>query len=98
MKREKLEELASEKNIACVTISMNTHRNFPENEKDLVVLRELLKEAKERVIKGYGKRMVSDLVLKIDEVEKEIDVNYNLDSILLLLTRSIFPKTLQSNH
>lgn len=88
MKREKLEELASEKSIACVTISMNTHRNYPENEKDLVVLRELLNEAKERIINGYGKRMVSDLVQKIDEVEKEIDVNYNLDSIHLFLSNS----------
>ena len=88
MKREKLEKLASEKNIPCVSISMNTHRTYPENQKDSIVLKELLQEAKERVIKGYGKRTVAELIHNIDAVENEIDVNYNLDSLHLFLSNS----------
>jgi len=88
MKREKLEKLASEKNNPCVTISMNTHRNYPENQKDIIVLRNLLIEAKERVIKEYGKRPENDLISKIDGIEKEIDVDFNLDSIHLFLSNS----------
>ena len=88
MKREKLEKLASEKNKPCVTISMNTHRTYPENQKDISVLKELLSEAKERVIHEYGKRPVNDLIEKIDQIENEIDINYNLDSLHLFLSNS----------
>lgn len=88
MKREKLEKLASEKNIPCVSISMNTHRAYPENQNDSKVLKELLLEARERVINGYGKRLVADLIQKIDSVESEIDVNYNLDSLHIFLSNS----------
>ena len=88
MKREKLEKLASEKNSPCVTISMNTHRTYPENQKDIVVLKELLSEAKERVVHEYGKRTANDLIEKIDQIENEIDVNYNLDSLHLFLSNS----------
>jgi len=88
MRREKLEKLASEKNIPCVTISMNTHRTYPENQKDIEVLNSLLTEAKERVINVYGKRNVIELIQKIDSIENEIDINYNLDSLHLFLSNS----------
>jgi hypothetical protein len=88
MKKEKLEKLASEKNSPCVTISMNTHRTYPENQKDIIVLNALLTEAKERVIKEYGKRPVAELLEKMDQVEKEIDMNFNLDSLHIFLSNS----------
>jgi len=88
MRRDKLEKLASEKNSPCVTISMNTHRNYPENQKDSIVLKELLTEARERVIKGFGKRPVDNLLREIDGLEKEIDVNYNLDSLHIFLSNT----------
>ena len=74
MKKEKLEKLASEKSSPCVTISMNTHRTSPDNLQDVIVLKNLLKEAHERVTNEFGKRPVSDLLEKIDNMEKEIDV------------------------
>jgi len=88
MKKEKLEKLASEKSFPCVTISMNTHRNSPENQKDIVELQKLLIEAKERVIKEFGSRSVTDLIKKIDQIGNEIDVNYNLDSLHIFLSNS----------
>jgi hypothetical protein len=88
MKKDKLEKLASEKNSPCVTISMNTHRTYPENQKDIVLLKTLLSEAKERVIKEFGKRPVNDLLEKLDQIEMEIDVNNNLDSLHIFLSNS----------
>jgi len=88
MKRENLEKLASEKNFPCVTISMNTHRTYPENQKDIVVLKNLLIEAKERIINEFGKHPVNDLIEKIDQIENEIDVNNNLDSLHIFLSNS----------
>jgi len=88
MKKEKLEKLASEKNSPCVTISMNTHRKYAENQKDIVTLRALLTDAKARVLKEYDKSTVVELLKKIDGIEKEIDVDYNLDSIHLFLSNT----------
>jgi len=88
MKREKLEKLATEKNNPCVTISMNTNRNYPANQKDIIVLKTLLDEAKERVIKEFGQHSVIELIGKINRVESQIDVNYNLESIHIFLSNA----------
>ena len=88
MKREILEKLAFEKSSPCVTISMNTHRTSPDNLQDIVGLKNLLKEAHDRVINEFGKRPVSDLLEKMDTLEKEIDTNYNLDSLHIFLSNS----------
>ncbi|HAQ21420.1 MAG TPA: hypothetical protein DCR40_19650 [Prolixibacteraceae bacterium] len=50
MQKDKLEELASERSYPCVTISMNTHRTFPNNQKDVIEFQKLLKEAHEHVV------------------------------------------------
>jgi hypothetical protein len=84
--KEQLQKLATEKNTPCVSISLNTHRTHPDNIKDEVVLKNLLKEAEERVIEGFGKRQAASLLEKIKNVASEIDVNYNLDSLHIFLS------------
>ena len=86
--RQKLEKLATEKNSPCVTISLNTHRTHPDNEQDIVQLKNLLKEAKERVVDEFGKRPVSSLLEHLSEIENEVDVNYNLDSLHVYLSNN----------
>jgi len=84
--KEQLQHLATENNTPCVTISFNTHRTHPDNAKDEVMLKNLLKEAKERVIAEFGKRSVAPLLEKLDNVGAAIDHNYNLDSLHLFLS------------
>lgn len=84
--KEQLQKLATEKNDPCVTISLNTHRTHPDNAQDAVLLKNLLKEAEDRVINEYGKRPVAQLLQKIETLSKEIDVNYNLDSLHIFLS------------
>jgi len=105
MNKEKLEKLASEKNDPCVTISMNTNRTFPANQNDHIVLKNLLEEANERVIKEFGKRPVRDLLEKLAHIESEIDVNYSLDSLHIFLSnttkeiiRSTWPTAINMVH
>jgi len=84
--KEQLQRLATEKNSPCVTISLNTHRTHPDNEKDEILLKNMLKEAEERVISEFGKREVSQLLENIDQVANQIDINYNLDSLHIFLS------------
>ncbi|WP_223269262.1 hypothetical protein [Polaribacter sp. IC063] len=84
--KEQLQKLMAEKNSPCVTISLDTHRTHPDNAKDEILLKNLIKEAEERVIKEFGKRPVEQLLEKMEAVSKEIDVNHNLDSLHIFLS------------
>ena len=52
--KEQLQQIAIEKNTPCVTIALNTHSTHPDNEQDEILLKNLLKEAEERVINEFG--------------------------------------------
>lgn len=84
--KKKLEKLARETSTPCVTISLNTHRTHPDNVKDELTLKNLLKEAKDRVSSEFDKRSVASLLEKIDQLASKIDVNYNLDSLHIFLS------------
>jgi len=84
--REQLQKLAAEKSSPCVTISLNTHRTHPDNIKDEILLKNLLKEAENRVINEFGKRHVASLLEKIETINQEVDLNYNLDSLHIFLS------------
>lgn len=84
--KEQLSILASEQNMPCVTISLNTYRTHPDNAKDEVMLKNLLKEAENRVIEEFGKRPVASLLEKIENLPSEIDHNYNYDSLHIFLS------------
>lgn len=97
--------MATETNTPCVTISLDTHRTHPDNAQDEIVLKNLLKEAEERVIEEFGKRPVAALLEKIASVHEEVDVNYNLDSLHLFLSndtqeilRSPWPNSANEVH
>ncbi len=86
--KQQLEKLATERNTPCVTISLNTHRTHPENAPDAIELKNLLKEAEERVTNEFGKRPASALLDRLSEIENEIDINYNLDSLHIYLSNN----------
>jgi hypothetical protein len=91
----------AEKNSPCVTISLNTHRTHPDNAKDEILLKNLIKDAEERVIKEFGKRPVEQLLEKMEAVSKEIDVNHNLDSLHIFLsndTQQIIKSTWKTSN
>jgi hypothetical protein len=85
--RQQLEKLVTEKNGPCVTISLNTHRTRPDNAKDGILLKNLLKDARERVIADYGKRPAAALLEKIAALEDGFDHSQNLDSLHIFLSK-----------
>ncbi|HLT71193.1 MAG TPA: hypothetical protein VKZ75_01010 [Cyclobacteriaceae bacterium] len=84
--KQKLEELAAEENTPCVTISLNTHRMYPDNAQDKILLKNFLKEAQNRIINDFGKRPVASLLEKLSTVENDVDLSYNLDSLHIFLS------------
>lgn len=97
MIQTQLIRLATERSNPCVTISMNTHRTHPDNTVDVVGLRNLLNEARNRVVNEFGKREVSNLIKNIDNLENEININQNLESLHIFIsnkTKEIIISTL----
>ena len=88
MQKNKLEKLASERSQPCVTISMNTQRMLANNQKDIIELERLIKEAHKHVADEFGHLDVKNLLEKIDHLGTEMDARYNLESIHFFLSDS----------
>ena len=79
---EKLKNLQSD---CCVSIILKTHRTLPDNEKDPIVLKNLIKDAESRLLKEYDKSVVSKIVNKINVLAAEINHRLNLESLILFV-------------
>ena len=84
-----LENLASIKEPACLTLSLNTHRTHPDNSVDTIALKNLCNEAQDRLISEFGKRDIKELLDKLESIPNEIDINYNLDSLHIFLSNNV---------
>jgi hypothetical protein len=88
MQKDKLEKLATERSFPCVTISMNTNRTYPDNQKDSIELKNLAKEAHDHVVDEFGQYEVAGLLEKIDCLEEVVDLSNNLDSLHIFLSET----------
>ena len=79
---EKLKNLQSD---CCVTIILSTHRTIPENEKDPIVLKNLIKDAELRLLKDYDKSVANKLAKKLHTLADTIDHRLNLESLALFV-------------
>ncbi|MEO6948322.1 MAG: hypothetical protein ABI123_01725 [Ginsengibacter sp.] len=83
---EKLKNLQSD---CCVTIILKTHRTLPDNEKDPIVLKNLVKEAETRLLKYYDKSVVSKVINKINALTANINHRLNLESLVLFVNEDL---------
>lgn len=88
MTRDQLELLAQERSNPCVSISLNTHRTFPDCEKDVIVLKNLVKDTENRLLAEYGKREIQALLDRLSTLSSRIDERHNLDSLHIFLSNS----------
>lgn len=86
MLKDILTKLATETSTPCVSISLNTHRTHPDNARDAIVLKNLIRDARERVLTEFGKREVANILQHLDAIPGEIDINHNLDSLHIFIS------------
>ena len=84
--KETLQQLGAEQNNPCVTISLNTHRVRPKRSQDKILLKNLLKEAEDRLKKAYDKKLIKKLLENLSSIKDEIDFSTNLDSLHIFLS------------
>ncbi|MXS85212.1 hypothetical protein ABO04_04595 [Nitrosomonas sp. HPC101] len=82
-----LNQLNNHQNDLAISILLPTHRTFPDNKQDAIALKNLIKEAEDRLNTQLDKREVE---VMIDAIHKKIDAldhNYNLDSLGIFANR-----------
>ena len=83
---KELKDIVSE---SCITIALNTHRTKPDNQKDPLLLKNLIKEAEERLYADENKRDAKKLVQRLNDLESGIDHSYNLESLILFVNEDV---------
>ncbi len=84
-----LKELKDVTSDNCVTIILNTHRTKPDNQKDPLALKNLIKEAEQRLSVDRNKKDVQGLIQRLTELEAKIDHSHNLESLILFVNEDI---------
>lgn len=86
VKLKKLKNVVSEN---CITIILNTHRTSPDNQMDSIALKNLIKDAEERLFTDEKKRDAKHLVDRLKDLETQIDHRQNLESLILFVNDNI---------
>ena len=75
----------------CVTIILGTHRTKPDNEKDPIALKNLVKDAEKRVLSDCGedKALANSIVEKLDNLAANIDHRHNLEGLVLFVNENM---------
>lgn len=80
---ELLKEIKDINQEACVSIILNTNRSKPDNLNDPIALKNLIKNATDRLLNDYDKHFVAPIIENINKVAESIDHLYNLDSLII---------------
>lgn len=81
----KLKELKNVRAENCVTIILNTHRTLPNNEKDAIQLKNLIKEAESKLLAVCPQKTAEKIIVKISDLSNTINHHHNLESLILFV-------------
>jgi Bacterial archaeo-eukaryotic release factor family 3 len=84
-----LHELQEIHTYPCLTITLPTHRTWPDNKQDPIRVKNLVTEATNRLLGEFPKREVGPLLERLDAVVAGIDYKYTLDGLVLAVTKDL---------
>lgn len=85
-----------------VTITLPTHRTSPDNRQDPIRIRNLVDQAKQRLLGEFSNREIAPLLDRLERLVKGIDYRYTLNGLALFVNRDFaravqLPFTLREN-
>lgn len=84
-----LKEIKDIRSENCITIIATTHRTKPDYLNDGLRLKNLIKEAEDRLMADTTKRNAKSLVEKLNKLAAEIDHSQNLESLMLFVNDEV---------
>lgn len=73
----------------CVTIILNTHKTTPDNQKDSIVLKNMISEAATRLENEYDHKIAKSYTEKLTQLANEIDHYHNDNGMMLFVNENI---------
>ncbi len=89
MDKSLLNKLMEVKEYPCVSILLPTHRTAPDNQKNAIRLKKLVRQASDMLEKDLGKRESKGLVDKIGKLAAKVDISRTLDGLALFVNKDI---------
>jgi hypothetical protein len=89
MTRHELRELQEVHSYPCLTITLPTHRTWPDNKQDPIRVRNLVTEATNRLRDEYSKRELVPVIERLEALVAHINYEYALDGLVLAVNRDI---------
>ncbi len=86
--KEIIEELTGIRGEACVTITAKSYRTHPDNQKDPIRVKNLIKEAEQRLRADYSAEIANDRISKLQQISSKIDHSLNLDGLLIVVNEN----------
>ncbi len=92
MNRHQVLTLSQINEYPSLSITLPTHRTSPDNKQDPIRVKNLVKEATDRLQSEFSKREVDSLQKRLDALTAEIDYQYALDGLALFVNREVAHK------
>lgn len=89
MNSHELRELQQVHAYPCLTITMPTHRSFPDNRQDPIRVKNLVTAATNRLLGEFSKRELAPLLEGLDALVAHIDYQHTLDGLVLAVNRDM---------
>ena len=67
----------------CISITLPSHRTSPENQQDPVRVKNLVRQAADRLLDEFPKREMEPLLIRLEKLAESIDYNNLLDGLVL---------------
>ena len=90
--RHDLKELQSMVSVPALSILLPTYRNFPDNKKDPIRVKNLVDDAKERLSQEFSPREIEPLLLRLETLASDINYNHTLDGLALFINHDMAKK------
>lgn len=87
--KEVFDRLSAVKGGVCVTIILNTHKTTPENQKDPILLKNLISETSKRIEAEYDAKTAKSYTEKLTELAATIDHYHNDNGLMLFVNEDI---------
>lgn len=89
MTKKEILQLQQLKSYPSVSITLPTHRTFPDNKQDEVLLEELIKKARKRLLESANEAEATALIDKLENLAEQIDHQHNLEGLALFVSKDV---------
>jgi len=89
MNRQELQELQSVHAYPCLTITLPTHRTWPDSAQDPIRVKNLVSQATRRLRSEEGTPELGAVIARLDALVADIDYQHTLDGLVLAVNRDM---------